>query len=327
MKISVPDARAVVPNGGFSSVVSHSLRDLDPGPFSFIQYIPESSNNAATSVLSPPASLSGIRLGPPDVVFTVDEPTMNYLTQNLRSFIAMFPRNGRTPFIHPGLYESGLPTHLRSIFTVCCNHANLNGASVSSVSHAVSSTASILLSSVSSTHDFMATLELLQSLILLQIITLLYPVSNQTIRKQAENRMPFLASLTKRLFRSVPPFLPASLTSYQAWILAESVQRTIHVEHMLQGVYSIMTRGHFVLTAFVEALPLNQTSIAWDYDPLHTPEQSFMDELDADTGLLETNLISYRELTDMWDRGEITRPGLFEEMLIVACKGTSVIPL
>lgn len=324
---SVPDTTVVVSNGLLSDLDSDCIRDRNLS--SYTLYTPESSESVvsgSTSFLDlDTSSLSGMRLGPPDVILTLDEPTMNYLMQHLRSFTNMFACTSGTPFIHPALYENGFPPQLQDVFRLCCTHGHFNQSNSSIVSQAIANTASALISSVSSAHTFISLLELLQSLILLQIITLLYPTDNQTLHKQAENRMQFLRSLTRKLFRSVPAFLPASLTPYQAWILAESVRRTIHIEHMLQGVYSVMTRGHFVLSAFVEALPLNQKSLLWDYSLMHKSEQSSSGVEVADTGLLETDLISYRELTDMWDRGEITRPRLFEEMLIVACKGTVVL--
>lgn len=269
-------------------------------------------------------SLSGMRLGPPDVVMTWDGPTMAYLTNHLRSFTRMFARGGGTPFIHPELYRSGFPHQLHNIFTLCCSHAEANQDKHLIVSQTISSAANTLVNSISSVHAFISILELLQSLILLQIITLLYPVTRQILCSQAESRMPLLASLTKKLFRSVPAYLPASISPYQAWILGESVRRTIHVAHMVQGVYSVMSRGHFVLTAFVEALPLNQKSMIWDCDALDAQSCGLLDE-GCDNARLETDLISYRELVDKWDIGAVKQPRLFEEMLIVACKGASCV--
>lgn len=72
-------------------------------------------------------------------------------------------------------------------------------------------------------------------------------------------------------------------------------------------------------TAFVETLPLNKRSLLWEYDSLDVVK---LGEIEIG-GLLETDLISYRELVDRWDSGEV-RPGdlrIFEEMLVVACKG------
>ena len=289
-------------------------------------YSYESSVNGSSSLVisileAASSSLSGMQLGPPDVVMTWDGPTMVYLTNNLRSFTGMFARTGGTPFIHPELYRSGFPRQLQNIFTLCCAHAQANQDNHPVVSQTIASVANTLVNSISSVHALMPILELLQSLILLQIITLLYPITSQILRRQAESRMSLLASLTKKLFWSVPAYLPTPISPYQAWILGESVRRTIHVAHMVQGVYSVMSHGHFVLTAFVEALPLNQRSMIWDCD---AQSHGLLDEGDHNARL-ETDLISYRELVDKWDIGAVKRPRLFEEMLIVACKGASCV--
>jgi hypothetical protein len=43
-------------------------------------------------------------LDAPAVILTLDEPTVNYLTEHLRAFPMAFVRNGGTLFIHHQLY-------------------------------------------------------------------------------------------------------------------------------------------------------------------------------------------------------------------------------
>jgi hypothetical protein len=90
---------------------------------------------------------------------------------------------------------------------------------------------------------------------------------------------------------------------------------------MVSGLYSMLKFGCFTLTLFVEALPLNRNGHLWD-DSLYfnktTPEAG-----PSSPRLDETDLISYRELTDLWEDGQFRQPGLFEEMLLAACKGIS----
>lgn len=95
----------------------------------------------------------------------------------------------------------------------------------------------------------------------------------------------------------------------------------------------MLTEGNFKLTLFVEALPLNRNAELWERDPSGCDEQrkggsghggqrggmSGAGKLRAS----ETDLISYRELTDMWDNGEVKDPSFFEELLLVACKGVN----
>jgi hypothetical protein len=150
-------------------------------------------------------------------------------------------------------------------------------------------------------------------------MTLFCPTIDQALRQQAERRMPLLKVWAVKLYQSVPTYLPASMSPRQAWILAESCRRTIHMCHMVSGLYSMLKFGCFTLTLFVEALPLHRNGHLWD-------DSLYFNQTSSEAGpsaprLDEGNLISYRELTDLWEEGQFRQPRLFEEMLIAACKG------
>jgi hypothetical protein len=69
--------------------------------------------------------------------------------------------------------------------------------------------------------------------------------------------------------------------------------------------------GYFRLSMHIEALPVNMRSWHWDIAGDHWIAE----------GSANTDLISYRELIDLWERGEISLVGKFEELLLIACKG------
>jgi hypothetical protein len=88
----------------------------------------------------------------------------------------------------------------------------------------------------------------------------------------------------------------------QAWILAESCRRTIRMYHMASGLYSMLKFGYFTFTLFVEALPLNRNDHLWD-DNLYSNQTA--PETDPSSPRLDgTDLISYQELTDLWEEGQ-----------------------
>lgn len=273
-------------------------------------------------------SLTGIQTSPPDVILAMDQPTVHYLMDHLKSLPSTFIQTGGTLFIHPQLYQDGLPPLLQNISALSNMHTYLN-SSDHIISLAISSTAQNIVNSFSTLHTFNAKLAFTQSLILLQIMTLLSlsPPISHVLRQQAENRLPLLQASIEELYLSAPVTLPSSMGHYQAWILAESCRRTIHVGHMVLGVHSMLTKGNFTLTLFVEALPLNRNAELWERDLSVYDEQTKGEPGHGDmggTGKLrasETDLISYRELTDMWDNGEVKDPSFFEELLLVACKG------
>jgi len=69
------------------------------------------------------------------------------------------------------------------------------------------------------------------------------------------------------------------------------------------------------MTLFVAALPLERNGFLWEDSMVSSAETRVV------CPQPKADLISYRELRDMWDRGEIGELKLFEEMLIAACKG------
>ena len=214
------------------------------------------------------------------------------------------------------MYENGLPPSLRTIRTLC--RIRQSTRDISHLYHqAITSAVENLLVSISTTHTFTDKLALAQSLILLQVITLLFPLPAVILKNQAENRMPLLKNYIQELYRSTPNTLPSFMSRYQAWLLAESCRRTLHIAHMVEGIHSVMSRGSFTLTPFVVSLPFDLNR-AWIW------EDNANNELERDL-LRPTELISYRELIELWENGELRKPSQFVEMLLVACKGVDEI--
>lgn len=268
--------------------------------------------------------LSPRQMGQPDIILAMDKSSVIYLADHLRSFPSILIQTGGAPFIHPQLYRDGLPPALQNIVALCNLYTRSNASDYHTLSEDISNAAQTLLNFRPTLHTFKSKLAFVQSLILLQIITLFSSPSLITpiLRQQAENRIQLLRALVQDLYRSTPATLPPSIPPYQAWVLAESCRRTIHVAHLLHGVYLMLTRGYLHLTIFVKALPLCRNSGLWEHDPSAYDEQlnGAADE-SGSTRALESELISYRELTDMWDNDEVKHLHLFEEMLIAACKG------
>jgi hypothetical protein len=155
------------------------------------------ASRSNTTVLS----LDRMLLDAPAVILTFDQPTVNYLTDHLRTFPMAFVRNGGTLFIHRQLYQDGLPDTLQDIFALCAMDIHHSQANQHIISRAISSTAIHLIQSIPSTHTFISKLAFVQSLILLQIMTLFCPTVDQALRQQAERRMPLLKVWAVKLYQ------------------------------------------------------------------------------------------------------------------------------
>lgn len=259
----------------------------------------------------------------PEIILAMDETSVKYLADHFKSFPSVFIQTGGGPFIHPKLYQEGLPPPLRNIISLCHVYAHLDGSN-KSFPLAISHAAEALLESRPNLYTFKLKLAFVQALILLQIITLFSPMALMTplLYQQAENRVALLKASVRELYRSMPETLPPAMPPYEAWVLGESCRRTMHIGHLVHGVYLMLTKGTFNLTMFVKALPLCRNVGLWELDPSAQDEWGIKDgNKFGNAKVLDSELISYRELTDLWDNDEVEKLHLFEEMLIAACKG------
>ncbi|KUJ07292.1 uncharacterized protein LY89DRAFT_725807 [Mollisia scopiformis] len=309
-------------SGNFQPVSANTSRRLRP-----LNNVPE---NHSAFDFSAPLSLDHLHLEFPKVILPMDRCTVSFLRNHLLRFPGTYVRSGGTVFMHPRLYqEQSLPhAPLFTTYTLCAIYTQLTSQNVHIVHQAISTTTAAVLDAISSAHTFTSHLAALQSLILLQILTLFSHTTTipPHVRKQAEARNPLLRAMIHKLYNLAPTSLPSSMSPYQAWIVGESLRRTLHIAHMILGVHSVLNSGTFTLTLFVEALPLDKNGRMWD--DVWTPTRSHgWIGGGQERGPTTSDLISYRELVDGWDGGEIKKPTLFEEMLLVACKGIDALKL
>jgi hypothetical protein len=320
------DGKIIPPGVVFLAPTSRSGSSQDddnPIDSPFFRALSKTPRNSCSSHYTLPR-LSTAHILQPDIILAMDAPTVSYLLDHFRSFPLLLVQTGGVPFIHPQLYQDGYLPYLQNILALCNLYVHINTSHLDILPSAISYSIKVLLSSRPTVHTFKSKLAFVQSLILLQIITLFspFPPITTTFRQQAENRVQLLKSLVEDLYVSTPASLPSSMPPYQAWILAESCRRTIHVGRMIQGVYLMLTRGSFNLTMFVKALPLCKNVGLWELNSsAYNMQCNTTRDGGSKVGLLAADLISYRELTDMWDNDEVKQLHLFEEMLIAACKG------
>lgn len=155
----------------------------------------------------------------------------------------------------------------------------------------------------------------MQALILALIIRLFHCNLGQS--PSSDTLLDILGRLTFHLWQQVPAQISAAVTPRQAWLFAESFRHTILTSHLLRGSWAIHSRGYFLHTIFVKALPFDIRTLLWDTlsDPAQGP-------IDAELG---TNIVSYREYIDVWEYGQINGATIFSTLLLVACKGKEAV--
>jgi hypothetical protein len=71
----------------------------------------------------------------------------------------------------------------------------------------------------------------------------------------------------------------------------------------------------------LEALPVDRNQHFWENEKVSSGMQG---SATGESSVPKSNLVSYRELTDMWDKG-VEPQNLYEEMLVAACKGVDAV--
>ncbi|KAF1981452.1 hypothetical protein K402DRAFT_398538 [Aulographum hederae CBS 113979] len=304
-----------------------------------------------------------------EVQLELDNPTISYMRNQLRSVATSFTARGGTLFIHPRLRKLGRPRAAQDVLAGCVLFESMGRvrgenrgqeAGWRSVASGVleERLRTLVGSQAWRNGRFCDLLNSVQALALAMILRMFsspfyfaltssfscrspsssassscsipsspfscYYASEeeeQEDRKSISHYMGILHAWSTRLWRFVPTGLPSRLAPCEAFLFAESVRRTLIMTRMLEDIHSQLTRGFFRHTLFMESLPFHLRTELW--------ERAF--ECDGEANMPDWTsseaLVSYREFTDMFEKGLV---GLgdrnsFEYMLAVGCKGAQFV--
>ena len=199
-----------------------------------------------------------------------------FASEQFKTYPGMFYRRGQTPFIHRHMYDEHIPTVIYDALSSCALYCGKNKDNESLVFGDISRKVRQLIGGMQpaffSPVDHLASV---QALLLYQIIRLLDGDVRQ--RADAESDEAVLISWNEQLQgRSQPPSLssqleissesqgPMTTSSWQDWILSESIRRTVLTSYMLQGVYSFLKLGHDKVYGKVNKLSFTAQSALWN---------------------------------------------------------------
>jgi hypothetical protein len=245
-----------------------------------------------------------------------DPNIVRFLVAGLRGLTVQFVTSRKTLFIHPGLYPHGLPAPVREIHNVCklTMHHDRNGE-IRFTLHSILRQHSIeLCRQLNHTANFEELLACSQALVLIQCILVLNEDANTIPYSEAISTM--LVGVAGKLWQQAPIQLPQALSHRHAWLLAESVRRTIIVCFMLRSAYSLNTRKYSVRTPFVDSLPFDLRTNLWDDDSPAFWEHALSDS--------DAPMVSLHEWSDGMAAGRVHNVSHFSELILAACKGQAV---
>ncbi|KAL8941177.1 MAG: hypothetical protein Q9216_002406 [Gyalolechia sp. 2 TL-2023] len=201
----------------------------------------------------------------PDCVDDVQlEPFIRAVEEMLQSWV----RNGHNSFIHPRLFEKGMPTCLQDAFTTLAAYTDRTPA-VKEIILQIAEERSIALArqsppTASGAQGIRAHLARAQALFVYEFIRLFD--GSVRLRASAEQQLPTLRRWVTQMWQAVKGYRgedgllacnplhwtanecdrekdEASLELWKLWILTESVRRTHVIIDTIANVYQTMTKG------------------------------------------------------------------------------------
>lgn len=174
-----------------------------------------------------------------------------YSVKQMKAIPGCFVSKGRTSFIHNHLYEPYTPQAIQDVLGVCALYGRKTESNQDLVYRIISQLADRIVSHFE-TVPVLEQLASVQALTLLQIIRLFDGDIRQ--RADAERTEPlFVAWIRQLQHRSqqilgteadiMCPSSSSKTVSWQDWLFAESVRRTIIVGYTLQGLYCFLKNG------------------------------------------------------------------------------------
>lgn len=252
-----------------------------------------------------------------------------FVSQQFKTYPGMFYRRGQTPFIHRHMYDEHTPTVIYDALSSCALYCGKNKDNETlvfgDISRKVRQLKGAMQQSFLSPIDHLASV---QALLLYQIIRLLDGDVRQ--RADAESDEAVLMSWNEQLQgRIQPPSLSTELesssnlqgtmttSSWQNWIISESVRRTVLTCYMLQGVYSFLKLGYDKLSGKVDQLAFTAQSTLWN-----APSEFHWREALKSRNPLE---VTMGQWDDVMDSAQATDFEEFGVMIMAAYKGMDIV--
>ena len=252
-----------------------------------------------------------------------------FVSQQFKTYPGMFYRRGQTPFIHRHMYDEHTPTVIYDALSSCALYCGKNKDNETlvfgDISRKVRQLKAAMQQSFLSPVDHLASV---QALLLYQIIRLLDGDVRQ--RADAESDEAVLMSWNEQLQgRLQPPSLSLereslsdiqgtmTTSSWQDWIVAESVRRTVLTCYMLQGVYSFLKLGYDKLSGKVDQLAFTAQSTLWN-----APSEFHWREALKSRNPLE---VTMGQWDDVMDAAQATDFEEFGVMIMAAYKGMDIV--
>ena len=217
-----------------------------------------------------------------------------------------FATQAETVFIHKSLYPDSFPRPLRAAFGICAGSLSLNERNQSVLFQTLDAEITELLTPAL-TSTLLDDLVRLQAAVLYQIIRLFYGGIEQRI--VAERQEFLLRSYGLTVLQRADAELRNAQRTWENWLLAESIRRTVLIAFKLYTLYSnFRYRICSEMNALV-ILPVSTKPDSW------TSREAYLQYPEQDDTIAYADFSSYRATVQ---RREVEP---FEKLLLVGCTG------
>jgi hypothetical protein len=222
---------------------------------------------------------------------------------------------GETLFLHKELYRSVMPAAIRTALGLSATYCLLNESNRHVMFQAIDAEVFDLLQtpSMSIVDDGGMTLieELarLQALMVYQMIRMYDGGLEQ--RALVDLQRGIMTTRALQLLRRSRAERDND-HGWHAWIIAESIRRTVLTVYMFYAVYSIAMHGFCIDFPTISKLPVSRSPELWHSGAVHPP-QRWSNEMEQ--------TLSYEDYTEAWLVSPHVTLLPFEKFLVVPCKG------
>jgi hypothetical protein len=219
-----------------------------------------------------------------------------------------FARQADTMFIHKDLYQDSFPRPLRVAFGICAGCLSLNRLNQAFLFHALDEESIDLLEEVS-TSTLREDASILQALLLYQVIRLFHGDRRQQI--MAERQEIVLRSRALAILQRAKAELDGAPRTWETWLLAESIRRTVLILFKVYMVYWCVRSGAAIGVDAIRLLPVSLKPGSWDSRDVYSryPNQD--------------DTIPYGDFTLMWSMDPRNKLENFEKLIMMGYLGES----
>lgn len=269
------------------------------------QFLLERNNTLQMEVLqnsSPPRMLG--HLG--ELQPVLQRVSCVWVAYRIQDYPLAFAKQAETVFINKNLYGQSFPRALQAAFGVCAGCVSLNNRNQMVLFQALDAEMSELLTPAL-TSTLLEDLVKLQAALLYQIIRLFYGGLEQRI--VAERQEYLVRSYGLTLLRRADEELGSGQRSWERWILAESIRRTVFIAFKLYTIYSYAKTRNCTEYAALDFLPVSIKPGSWSSRVAYLQYQD------------QEETMTYSDFTTSWTAAPRTILEPFEELLLVGFKG------